>query len=137
MLPGPCPGAGLEELARGQAGVGKLVGEIPEASLGPLTGLFLFSPCPRRAVPPPPPPSATGTVGVDVPPASGRDQVGGQWGPGLAVDQKARKAMRPVGLRAPTVMAADNRPILFQFPPWAPLRQEGVTMRVLSPPRLL
>ncbi|XP_067570231.1 proline-rich protein 29 isoform X1 [Pseudorca crassidens] len=90
-----------------------------------------------RAVPPPPPPSATGTVGVDVPPASGRGQVGGQWGPGLAVDQKARKAMRPVGLRAPTVMAADNRPIPFQFPPWAPLRQEGVTMRVLSPPRLL
>eukprot|EP00070_Physeter_catodon_P032692 XP_028339586.1 proline-rich protein 29 isoform X1 [Physeter catodon] len=90
-----------------------------------------------RAVPPPPPPSATGTVGVDVPPASGRDQVGGQWGPGLAVDQKARKAMRPVGVRAPTVMAAGNWPVPFRFPPWAPLRQEGVTMRVLSPPRLL
>ncbi|XP_063126233.1 proline-rich protein 29 isoform X5 [Rattus norvegicus] len=33
-----------------------------------------------RDVPPPPPPSATGTVGADVPPASGRGWVGGQWG---------------------------------------------------------
>lgn len=31
-------------------------------------------------MPPPPPPSATGTVGADVPPASGRGGVGGQWG---------------------------------------------------------
>ncbi|XP_032097883.1 proline-rich protein 29 isoform X1 [Sapajus apella] len=46
-----------------------------------------------RAVPPPPPPSATGTVGADVPPASGRlglgaagprpgSESGGQEGPG-------------------------------------------------------
>nr|XP_055193518.1 proline-rich protein 29 [Nyctereutes procyonoides] len=34
-----------------------------------------------RTVPPPPPPSATGTVGADVPPASGRHRVGEQWGP--------------------------------------------------------
>ncbi|XP_063126231.1 proline-rich protein 29 isoform X2 [Rattus norvegicus] len=37
-------------------------------------------PASRRDVPPPPPPSATGTVGADVPPASGRGWVGGQWG---------------------------------------------------------
>ncbi|XP_019837102.1 proline-rich protein 29 isoform X1 [Bos indicus] len=48
-----------------------------------------------RAVPPPPPPSATGTVGADVPPASGRDQVGGQQGPGQGVDLKAGRAMCP------------------------------------------
>lgn len=48
-------------------------------------------------MPPPPPPSATGTVGADVPPASGRGRLGGQWGPGLEMGQKARRTMFPWG----------------------------------------
>lgn len=46
-------------------------------------------------MPPPPPPSATGTVGAEVPPASGRDWVGGQQGPGLGVAEKARRILSP------------------------------------------
>ena len=58
VLLGPCSGAGLEELARGQAGVGKLVGEIPEAT-GASDGALSFllpipgEPC-RRPHPPAP-----------------------------------------------------------------------------------
>ncbi|XP_065766948.1 proline-rich protein 29-like [Muntiacus reevesi] len=62
-------------------GVGRLGGQIAEATLRTLMGGFFSLSHLRRAVPPPPPPSATGTVGADVPPASGRDQVGGQRGP--------------------------------------------------------
>lgn len=46
-------------------------------------------------MPPPPPPSATGTVGADVPPASGTGRLGGQWGPGLEMGQKARRITFP------------------------------------------
>ncbi|KAB0402623.1 hypothetical protein E2I00_009667, partial [Balaenoptera physalus] len=64
---------------------------LPQPHLQPLARVQHHPPTSgkrgARAVPPPPPPSAAGTVGVDVPPASGRDQ--------------ARKAMRPGGLRAP------------------------------------
>lgn len=89
-LPGPCSGAGLEEPEAGEI----FVRETPEAaSEGGISFLLHF----RRAVPPPPPPSATGTVGADVPPASGRGSLGGQWGPGLEMGQKARRIMFPWG----------------------------------------
>ncbi|XP_036195884.1 proline-rich protein 29 isoform X1 [Myotis myotis] len=48
-----------------------------------------------RAVPPPPPPSATGTVGADVPPASGRGRGCGQQAPGLGMGQEARGVVFP------------------------------------------
>lgn len=60
----------------------------------------------RRAVtvPPPPPPSATGTVGADVPPASGRGRAGGQWGPGMG--QEARRAMLGAGEHLSSLLPA-------------------------------
>ncbi|XP_059003465.1 proline-rich protein 29 isoform X1 [Mustela lutreola] len=55
-------------------------------------------------VPPPPPPSATGTVGADVPPASGRGRAGGQWGPGMG--QEARRAMLGAGEHLSSLLPA-------------------------------
>ncbi|KAM9746922.1 uncharacterized protein ACBT57_010720 [Dama dama] len=47
----------------------------------------------QLAMPPSPPTCATGTVGADVPPASGRDRVGGQQGLGQGIDLNAGRAM--------------------------------------------
>lgn len=61
-----------------------------------------FFPHLRRAVPPPPPPSATGTVGADVPPASGRGGcVGRHQGPGLGMGQEGRVPGGGQGLPLP------------------------------------
>ncbi|XP_017526225.2 proline-rich protein 29 isoform X1 [Manis javanica] len=66
-----------------------------------------------RAVPPPPPPSATGTVGADVPPASGRDMVVGQWDPGLGMDGSGgQEGLVAWGMGVPTVTTAGNWPLL-------------------------
>lgn len=69
----------------------------------------------RRAVPPPPPPSATGTVGADVPPASGRGRcVGRHQGPGLGMGQEARRVVfRGWGQGRGLVC-----PLPFPSPPW-------------------
>lgn len=61
----PGPWSRSKELAWGQS---------LKSRPGPLTWSFFSLSRLRRDVPPPPPPSATGTVGADVPPASG------QWG---------------------------------------------------------
>lgn len=82
-------------------------------------------------MPPPPPPSATGTVGADVPPASGRDMVVGQWDPGLGMDGSGgQEGLVAWGMGVPTVTTAGNWPLL----PFDSLgsAEMGVKMRVLS-----
>ncbi|XP_037590590.1 proline-rich protein 29 isoform X1 [Cebus imitator] len=60
---------------------------------------------------------------------------GGQRGPGLGVNQEARRARVPSsrGWGFPTITAAGNWPVPLPFPLWGPLRQEGVKMRLLFP----
>lgn len=64
-------------------------------------------------MPPPPPPSATGTVGADVPPASGRGWVGGPWD--LTWGRlRCQKDHVPLWVGAP----ANRCLIPFYAPPW-------------------
>ncbi|XP_013827942.1 PREDICTED: proline-rich protein 29 isoform X1 [Capra hircus] len=81
-----------------------------------------------RAVPPPPPPSATGTVGADVPPASGKDQVvprpRGRSGGGEGHVSRG-------GGHVVLSSLSGSVPLTL---PWGPLRQGAVMMRMLLPP---
>ncbi|XP_054544890.1 proline-rich protein 29 isoform X2 [Talpa occidentalis] len=98
-------------------------------------------PCPpafgkrgARAVPPPPPPSATGTVGADVPPASG--------GLGCLAVGPSRGVLRSPGSHvsgpggAPTATTIGSWAIPSPFPLWGP-RGRRESHEVHSPHRLL
>lgn len=109
-------------------GVERLVGQVAEATLRTLMGGFFSLPHLRRAVPPPPPPSATGTVGADVPPASGKDQVvprprgRSEGGEGHVSRGGGHVVLSLLSGSVPLTL------------PWGPLRQGAVMMRMLLPP---
>ena len=132
---GCCQGfvLGLEELDRICGWGGKTWGSNCRGHSENSDGGFFSLSHLRRAVPPPPPPSATGTVGADVPPASGRDQVGGQQGPSQGVYPKAGRATCPEVGACPTVITTDSGSVPLTLP-WGPLRQGAVMVRMLLPP---
>lgn len=89
-------------------------------------------------MPPPPPPSATGTVGADVPPASGLELGGWAKGQGVQV-YWAGRAVCPTGVWGIGWGSYHHCHGLWAcpLPPWDPLRRrEGVKMQCCLP-RLL
>ena len=115
--------------------MGRPVGEIAEATPGTLMGDLFSLLHLSRVVPQPPPTSAMGTLGADVSPASGRDQVGGQQGLGQGRDRNAGRAMCPGAVGGGLIIiTTDKGSVSLTFLPWGPLRQGVVTVRVLLPP---
>ncbi|KAG8505076.1 Proline-rich protein 29 [Galemys pyrenaicus] len=78
-----------------------------------------------RAVPPPPPPSATGTVGADVPPASGRGWVLGSRAQALGWSG-AQEGHVSWAWGGPYCHHQRQLAYSCPFSLWGPLRQEGI-----------